>query len=370
MSRKVGTKTASRGTRRRRVERFLIREVQPRDLDPMYALSAHLNSVNFPHDRTILRRIIQRARRTFSGQVLDPWDRVYLFVLEGVESKRLAGTSMVFGQHGHAEAPHIYFDVFQDERYSTTLDRHFTHTTLRLGFNYNGPTEIGALVLDPKLRAHGLGRPLSFVRFLFIAMFRAFFRDEVIAELMPPLTKDGRSELWDHVGARFTGLSYQEADKLSHTNKEFIVSLFPQAIHATLLPDHVADLIGRVGEDTKAVERMLQKIGFRYRNRIDPFDGGPHFHAGTDEITVVQNARPYALSKARIDPDDERRVLAREPVDGLEPRLVAAARREGPSKFRSLVCATRVDGDELVLSAESKKLLSATNGGEVWAVGS
>ena len=36
---------------------------------------------------------------------------------------------------------------------------------------------------------------------------------------------------------------------------------------------------------------MLRRIGFRYAERIDPFDGGPHFVAPVDEVSLVQNTR-------------------------------------------------------------------------------
>jgi len=42
-------------------------------------------------------------------------------------------------------------------------------------------------------------------------------------------------------------------------------------------------VIGKVGAQTKGVEKMLRRVGFRYAERIDPFDGGPHFFAGVDE---------------------------------------------------------------------------------------
>ena len=105
---------------------------------------------------------------------------------------------------------------------------------------------------------------------------------------MPPLEPDGTSLLWESLGRRFTGLSYQEADRLSNQNKEFIRALFPQdPLYVTLLPPHVQQLVGQVGPETKGVEKMLREIGFEYAQRIDPFDGGPHFHAATDEITLV-----------------------------------------------------------------------------------
>ena len=53
---------------------------------------------------------------------------------------------MIFPQHGSRKAPHVYFDVLEEERYSETLDRHFVHRVLRIGYNYKGLTEIGGLV--------------------------------------------------------------------------------------------------------------------------------------------------------------------------------------------------------------------------------
>lgn len=349
-------------------ERHLVREVKPRDLEGLYELSRHLDSVNFPHDRRVLRQLVTKARRSFQGIEQGVAHGQYMFVLEGARSGRIVGTCMVFGQHGTPDAPHIFFDVFQDERYSTTLDRHFTHTTLRLGFNYNGPSEIGALVVHPECRALGLGKPLSFVRFLFMAMYRERFRDEVIAELMPPLTSDRRSRLWEHLGRRFTGLDYQEADKLSHTNKEFIVSLFPQAIHATLLPDDVAELIGQVHEDTKGVRRMLESIGFRYSHRIDPFDGGPHFHAALDDISIIRNAEEYRVAKETVDEAEEQEVLRRRHVRHMARYLVGVGKREGSTNFRALVVGAHESGDELLLSSEARKLLRVRTNSEIWGV--
>src|SRR5260221_14435550 len=109
-------------------------------------------------------------------------------------------------------------------------------------------------------------------------MHRPLFREKVLSELLPPLEPDGASKLWEALGRKFTGLTYQEADLLSKDNKEFIHALFPDdPIHTELLPDDVRALIGQVGPDTKAVETMLLRIGCEYRNQIDPFAGRPHF---------------------------------------------------------------------------------------------
>ena len=286
--------------------RFVIRDIAPEDLDDFRRAAVHLDSVNLPDDREALARIIERSRRSFAAVAAgaaEPAakDRCFVFVAADRDSGEVVGTSMIFPQHGSRKAPHVYFDVLEEERYSDTLDRHFAHRVLRIGYNYKGLTEIGGLVVRPEFRRHPdrIGRLLMSVRFLYIARHRAAFRDEVLSELMPPLEADRTSLLWESLGRKFTGLTYQEADRLSQDNKEFIRSLFPQdPLYATLLPPHVQELIGQVGPETKAVEKMLREIGFTYANRIDPFDGGPHFHARTDDITLVRATRAGRVAAA------------------------------------------------------------------------
>jgi arginine N-succinyltransferase len=299
---------------------FVLRDVAPDDLGDLQDTAVHLDSVNLPDDREALARIIERSVRSFSGE-LPKAERCFVFVVRDEAKGRVVGTSMIFAQHGSRRAPHVYFDVIEEERYSETLDRHFSHRLLRIGYNYKGLTEIGGLVLRPEYRGHPqqLGRLLSYARFLFVALHRPLFCDEVVSELMPPLEADGTSLLWESLGRRFTGLTYQEADALSRQNKEFIRALFPQdPLYATLLPASVQLLIGEVGPETKGVEHMLRVIGFEYAQRIDPFDGGPHFHAKTDDITLVRQAR-------------RARVAVGEPGLGpAQPLIVARLGREAP----------------------------------------
>jgi arginine N-succinyltransferase len=265
---------------------------------------------------------------------------------------------MIFAQHGSRRSPHIFFDVIHEERYSETLDRHFNHQVLRIGYNYKGLTEIGGLVLLPAYRRHRdqLGRLLSYVRFLYVAMNRRIFCDEVVSELMPPLEDNGTSLLWESLGRRFTGLTYQEADRLSQTNKEFIRALFPQdPLYASLLPPHVQELIGKVGPETQGVERMLREIGFAYADRIDPFDGGPHFHARTDEITLVAGT-----IRARL--------AAGEPPAGVPlQRCLVARAGAGEAHFLAVKTATPAPAKDgtVALPADAREALRLVPGDEL-----
>src|SRR2546430_5516452 len=127
---------------------FKIREVFPEDLPGLHEVASHLDTVNLPSDRGILEKLIEQSKKSFNGQ-LDVFKREYLFVLFDDDTQKIIGTSMIHAQHGTRRAPHIFFDVMQDERYSETLDKHFIHKVLCIGYNYNGPTEIGGLVLPP-----------------------------------------------------------------------------------------------------------------------------------------------------------------------------------------------------------------------------
>jgi arginine N-succinyltransferase len=335
---------------------FRIRQSYREDVDQVLAVAEHLDTVNLPAERQLIEQLLDRSEGSFAGSVPDS-DREFLFVLEDVERKRIIGTSMIYAQHGTKRAPHIFFRVENDERYSVTLDRYFVHQTLRIGYNYHGPTEIGGLILLPEYRGNpnGLGKALSYVRFLYMRMHRPVFRDVVLSELLPPLEPDGTSKLWEALGRRFTGLSYQEADRLSKENKEFIQALFPDdPIHTELLADDVRAVIGQVGEETRAVERMLSRIGFGYAEQIDPFDGGPHFVARTDDIAIVREAREVEVRGAR-DSDGDRKWA----ILGVQ---TAGARTE----FRAMGArVTPLDG-AVGLSEAMRRHLGVEEGGRVW----
>ncbi len=274
--------------------RYSIRGAMPEDATQMLELARHLDTVNLPHDAEAVGEILDLSMRSFSGALKDPRRREYVFVLEDLAAQRIIGTSKILAQLGRRDAPYIFLDVIVEEKYSQTLDRHFVHTVLRLGHSYEGPTEIGGLIVLPEFRLvpERVGLMISYVRFAFMAMHRGLFRNEVVAELLPPLLPDGTSHLWEALGRKFTGMSYSEADRLSKRNKEFIKSLFPSGdVYAAVLPRDAQDVIGKVGRETRGVEKMLRRIGFQYCNRIDPFDGGPHFRATTDEILLVRRTQ-------------------------------------------------------------------------------
>jgi arginine N-succinyltransferase len=273
--------------------RFEIRGAGTADEDALLGLARHLNSVNLPHDRAHVRRLLEHSEKSFRGEVPER-RRKFVFLICSRESGEALGTSTIVAQLGRRDAPYIYLDVSDEEKFSSALDRHFHHTVLRIGFSYDGPTELGGLVVSPQHRSapERLGLLISYVRFLYIAAYPTLFRPQLLAELMPPLEPDWTSHLWEALGRRFTGMSYAEADLLSSENKSFVRDLFPSgSIYATLLSPEAQAVIGKVGAQTRGVEKMLRRIGFRYARRIDPFDGGPHFVAPVEEVSLIDATR-------------------------------------------------------------------------------
>lgn len=284
---------------------FVLRNVCIDDLDDLYELSGKVYFINLPHDRDIIKAKILKSEKCFIKPGKNLADNYYLFVLEDVQKKKVIGVSMIHAQHGTESEPHFFLKVANEHKYSQTINTGFVHGTLKLGLDYDGPTEIGGLVVHPDYRGHQdkLGKQISFVRFLYMAMNPKEFKPEVLSELMPPLDPEGNSPLWEAIGRRFMNMNYKQADLLSRSNKEFILSLFPsENIYMTLLTPEARNAIGKVGKETEPVKNMLEKIGFKYTNEVDPFDGGPHYKAKFEEITLIQRCK---ISPLKIAPFNE-----------------------------------------------------------------
>lgn len=343
---------------------FVVRPSQVEDITKVHRLAQHLNTVNLPKDYDRIVDILETSRKAFMEEE-EPLKRMYCFVLEEIETGHIVGVSMIYAQHGTRQLPHIAFEVLEEERYSTTLDTYIRNQCLRLRYDYDGPTEIGGLVLDPQYRGNqqALGKLICLVRFVFIAIYRQCFRDHVLAELLPPFEEPRVSRFWKHLGKQFTQLTYDEADALSAGNKEFIRALFPQGlIYVCLFPKEVQEEIGQVGESVLGVQHMLTKTGFTYAKQVDPFDGGPHYTAITNDITTIKSCQ-----KAIVTLDEHTKEVHLEEKDAKR-YIVGTENDKKPQYFRATsLILSKNDGDTtLPLSADIMKALDVTLGDVVW----
>jgi arginine N-succinyltransferase len=331
---------------------FRLRPAQSSDLEALLALAVHLDSPNLPADREFLRGRLLRAEAAFATDGPPSGEREYQFALED-ESGRVVGTSAVLSKHGTPEMPHTFLQVEREERYSKSIDRHAVHVTFRLGVCTDGPSELGSLILEPDARAQP-GKPgklCSWGRFAFIATHRERFCAALLAEMRAALDSEGRSAFWDAFGHRFTGMSYDEADKRSARDKDFILELFPQTkFYAALLDPEVADRLGEVHAETLPAVRLLEQAGLHWNGHIDPFDAGPFYSATTDDVLPIRETCSAELSSA-------------EPDAGSRSWIVSAGRG---ADFRAVGTAANLNTDAAALPAQARARLGVEPGDRIW----
>jgi arginine N-succinyltransferase len=272
---------------------FLLRSVKKTDVSDILELSQLANFINLPPHMETINHMVETSLRSFREPSKTLADNIYMFAIEDAGRQKVVALSLIHAQHGTEEEPHFFLTVGHEHKFSQTLNTGFVHGTLRLGVDTDGPTEIGALILHPDYRGHAqkLGKQISYVRFLYMALHPERFREQIHAELMPPFDQEGNSPLWEAIGRKFLNMGYHEADLLSRKSKEFITSLFPtENIYQTLLPAEARWAVGQVGKETLPVKRMLENIGFKYTQEVDPFDGGPHFRCPLKDIKLVKES--------------------------------------------------------------------------------
>jgi arginine N-succinyltransferase len=350
---------------------ILLREVQERDLDSLERFAQIPGMFNLPGDRDVLREKILKSVTSFRDQKIPETadagvlEGKYLFIAEDLATGRVLGTSMIAGQHGTVESPHFYFEVSSEEKFSTTINTGFIHGTLKLKYDTNGPSEIGGLVIDPEARNSEarVGRQISFVRFLYLGLNRKRFRSKILAELLPPLNRKGQSPLWEAIGRRFTNMDYWEADQLCSKDKEFIFSLFPSGkIYTTFLTAEARNALGRVGKDTEPVLHMLKKIGFSYKNQVDPFDGGPHLWGNVEELLPIQNLRHGKFDSQSVQPSTP----GGKSIGGLLSKI-----KQVPGQFRGVHAQVELSGGRVTWAGtqadldEARSVLMLNEGDDV-----
>ena len=330
---------------------FLMRPARLADLPAVMELARFLDSPNLPHDEAFLRARLERSERALREPGPPHSAREYQFVLAD-DGDEVVGTSAILSKHGTPGMPHLFLRVGQETRASASTGVRVTHTTLQLGASYDGPTELGSLVLRPEVRGRPgwPGKLLSWGRFAFIARHRFCFESSVLAEMRAAIDAHGRSAFWDAFGRRFTGMSYGEADRRSASDKSFVLDLFPSTpFYASLLDPEVAAQIGHVHAEAMPALHLLEKAGLHWIDEIDPFDGGPFVAAPVSRIVPVQQTVVGRLVEGVPDEDSAPVILSTE---------------EG-GVFRAVAIAATRDADAIRIPKEARKRLGISAGDEI-----
>jgi arginine N-succinyltransferase len=330
---------------------FLLRPAGPPDFEAIFELAGHLDSPNLPRDEAFLRARLERSRLAFAQPGPPCAEREYQFAL-AEPGGRVVGTCAILSKHGTRSSPHVYLEVGEEERYSASVGVAMRHVVLQLRATWDGPTELGSLVLHPDVRgcAGGPGKLLSWGRFAYIARHRASFERELLAEMRAAIDARGDNAFWNAFGQRFTGMSYAEADRRSAGDKTFILDLFPRTgFYASLLEPEVARQIGQVHEQAAAALHLLERAGMRWLGQVDPFDAGPYVGSATGDVIPI---RETAVGW----------VVDGEPPERTLPSIVAT---EEAGVFRAVAAPARADGTSVLVAKEARERLGVGAGDEV-----
>lgn len=334
---------------------IFLREARRTDLDDLHLLAQQFVLLNLPSDRGELEKLLDLSCRSFRREI-EIQEGEYLFVAEDSELNKVVGASKITAKHGTPEVPNLYYQIGKKEKFSKELGVGFIHQTLKFCEETDGPTEIGGLIVDKlyRRRPEKVGKSVSLVRFLYMGIFPELFQDELHCEFVPPLTAEGRSEFWEALGRRFTGMPYDEADRLSRKNKDFIRQLFPEdELYMTLLESSARLVVGEVGQETRPARKLLESIGFKYKDQVDPFDGGPHYGARKEEVLPIRRMIQGELACVNKLKAHSGACIVGGIVSG---------------EFRAKVCFPELKSDEIRLNTESIANLDFEEGQSLYCI--
>ena len=312
----------------------VLRPATQSDLNELVALVGRAGPglTSLPADADLLRSRIEGSQHGFEKLKAKPEGEPYLFVMEDLTTGKVVGTCGVWSKVGGFE-PFYAYRIEKSIHESKMLKVRTEIPTLHLVAEHDGPTEIGSLFLAPEYRGGGNGRLLSVGRFLFMAEFKKFFDNTVIAEMRGILTDQGSSPFWDAIGKHFFEIDLPTADYLSVVNKRFIADLMPKhPIYIPLLAAEAQAVIGQVHPHTEPALHVLETEGFERNDMIDIFEAGP----------IVE----CSLRKIRAVKESQRRKIAAI-VDGPldSPTFIIS---NTSRDFRACMGAVQEDGDDAV----------------------
>ncbi|MCT4717304.1 arginine N-succinyltransferase [Enterobacteriaceae bacterium H18W14] len=331
---------------------MVIRPIERGDLPGLLQLAGKTGGglTSLPADEKTLAERIERSIKTWEGG-LPKGDQGYVFVLEESTSGKVVGICAI-------EVAVGLNDPWYNYRFGTLvhaskeLNIYNALPTLFLSNDHTGSSELCTLFLDADWRKEGNGYLLSKSRFMFMAAFRERFNEKVVAEMRGVIDEHGHSPFWESLGNRFFSMEFSRADYLCGTGqKAFIAELMPKhPIYTDFLSPEAQAVIGQVHPQTAPARAVLEAEGFRYRNYVDIFDGGPTLECDIDRVRAIRKSRMTEV------------VIGQPATDELPVCLVA---NEKYNNFRAMLIKANPKGDRLIIDAATADALKCSAGDKV-----
>ena len=259
-----------------------------------------------PSDRDKLSELINQSTQAFNGE-LDKGNgegaanATFLFVMEDVESGAILGVS---GLDSCAGAGYPFFHYRMEDliHASHHLGVNNKIPVLYLSHELTGSTVLRSFAVDEEIRETELFELLARARFMFMAMFRERFSEQVCVEIQGRLDENDDSPFWNSVGKHFFDIDFSTADYyVGVKSKTFIAELMPQhPIYVPLLSEQARAVMNEEHDATTHTCQLLYREGFSKSRYIDIFDGGPVLTANTKDIATVAKLKSKEVKVSEL----------------------------------------------------------------------
>lgn len=314
------------------------------------ANKAGFGMTSLPPDPAVLEAKIAHSIASFKGEV-EAGHEAYFFVLEDPVKHTIAGTCGIVAHVGLTQ-PFYSYKLTTLTQTSRELNIFNKHTILQVCNDLTGATEVGSLFLLPQYRRDGMGKLLSFCRFMFIAAFPERVDRQVIAEMRGVHDSEGNAPFYNSIARHFFQMPFSKADYTNATQgNQFINDLIPKyPIYVSLLPKPAQRVIGQPNPASEPAKAMLESQGFRYQHYVDVFDGGPTLIAERDQLGLVRESRKAVVSA----------------IDDMTPPPKWLLANDRYADYRCLVARMALQGDGTVhISPRAAEQLQVVTGDTV-----
>lgn len=297
---------------------YVVRPVEEKDFEDVTKLAqdASVGITSLPRNPNLIKIKILTSIDNFGSDIKFPTSEFYLFVLEEIKTRKCIGVSGILSKTGVNDPLFLYKmeGIATNRSLPQMVD---PLEILRPVKEVNSPTEICALFLHKEHRKEGLGKLLSFSRFMFIADHPNRFDTNVFANMQGVIQAKDICPFWDALGRKFCNITFLTLMNMIHHNRGFIGALIPPLpIYIALLPDEVQKLIGQTHPSTTPALNLLLREGFAFTQKIDPFDGGPIVSAPTQEIHAIKVSQTIKISEiAEVETTSERYLISNRRVE-------------------------------------------------------
>lgn len=317
---------------------ILFRAMELRDLEDYItcAKEANFGFTTLPRDPKLVEKNLMQSLESFKKSVKTPGDEFYLFVAEDTTNNTILGISAIAATTGGLEP--LYF--FRNESYSvqSSIPSIVKEVRVLAPVSYvRSTSEVCSLFVHPTFQKLGIGKLLSFGRFLFMKAFSERFTGTIFSELRGVVDENSCSIFWENIGRHFFNQPLDDVYDMLQYGKAFVPEFLPKyPIYIDLLPIKVKETIGKNDPATQGALHLLREIGFQMTNEVDVFDAGPKLSARKETISIIKESRTMQIAGIK------------DSVEGIKYYLSNMR-----LAFRALYCEAICTEDSIIISREA-----------------